>query len=220
MADNNVRSKTDTTDQDLEEARKHVVESPEVLNETLLIEKAKKRDTSAFSVLVKRYQERMLHTAYSFMGNREDAREMAQDAFVKAYDSLAGFKGDSKFSTWLYRILANVCKDQLRKRTVRKNLAVRMRENDAEEKIRAEDKVASHYPDARGQMLNQELGSAIREAVEILPPQQRNAFTLRYLEGFSMAEIAETLKLSEGAVKAHLWQAAQKMQKQLASYAK
>jgi RNA polymerase sigma-70 factor (ECF subfamily) len=197
-----------------------VPETAEVLNESLLIEKAKKRDTAAFSALVKRHQERALHVAYSFLGNREDARDAAQEAFVKAYESLSSFKGGSQFSTWLHRILVNVCKDTLRKKIVRKNLAVTRREPDEdEEKTRAEDKVASHYPSARDQMVSRELGGAIREAMETLPPQQRSAFALRYLEGLSLAEIAETLKLSEGAVKAHVWQAAQKMQKLLSSYA-
>lgn len=189
-------------------------------NELLLIEKAKARDTYAFSVLVKRHQEKALHVAYSFLGNREDAREAAQDAFVKAYDSLQSFKGGSQFSTWIYRILVNQCKDYLRKKKVRRNLTVTMREPEEEERTRAEDKVPSHYADARAEMMNREMGSTIREAMETLPAQQRSAFALRYLEGFSMAEIADTLKISEGAVKAHLWQAAQKMQKQLASYAK
>lgn len=200
------------------EVEEHVTDAADSRNETLWIEKAKARDVAAFSGLVKRYEERMLHVAYSFLGNREDARDLAQEAFIKAYDALPGFKGGSRFSTWLYRILANLCKDHLRKKSVRRHLAFVPRESE-EEESRPEDKVPSPYTDARGELMNQELGAAIREAMETLPVQQKSAFALRYLEGLSLAEIAEALKLSEGAVKAHLWQAAQKMQKRLAAYA-
>jgi RNA polymerase sigma-70 factor (ECF subfamily) len=186
-------------------------------NETLLIEKARAKDLRAFSELVMLYQEKMLHVAYSFVGNREDARDLAQETFVKAYGALKDFKGDSRFSTWLYRILANTCKDFLRKKSVRWNLFAAPLEEEPDQP-RAEDRIASTAADARDFIERQEMDTAIREALETLPVQQKTVFAMRYLEGLSLAEIAEAMNLSEGAVKAHLWQAGQKMQKRLVQY--
>lgn len=190
------------------------------MDEKELIEKAKEKDMAAFSELVKQHQEKMLHAAYSFLGNREDARDIAQEMFVKAYHSLSGFKGNSAFSTWLYRILANQCKDFLRKKNVRKNLSVSIkREEEEMNAVLPEENIPSAQLDALEQLESREMGNLIQEAVETLPFQQKSVFTLRYMEGMSLQEIADSLELSEGAVKAHLWQASQKMQKRLAAFA-
>lgn len=190
------------------------------MDEKELIEKAKAQDRAAFSELVKRHQEKMLHAAYSFLGNREDASDAAQEMFVKAYHSLPGFKGNSSFSTWLYRILANQCKDFLRKKNVRKNLSVSLRRDEEDTNaVLPEEKIPSAQLDALEQLESREMGSLIQEAVGTLPFQQKSVFTLRYMEGLSLQEIADSLELSEGAVKAHLWQASQKMQKRLVAFA-
>lgn len=190
------------------------------MDEKQLIEKAKGGDPAAFSELVKKHQEKMLHAAYSFLGNKEDARDIAQELFVKAYHSLPGFKGNSAFSTWLYRILANLCKDFLRKKNVRKNLSVTLKRDEEDTNASLpEDNIPSAQRDALEQLESREMGALIQEAVETLPFQQKSVFTLRYMEGLSLQEIAESLELSEGAVKAHLWQASQKMQKRLAAFA-
>lgn len=178
-------------------------------HEALCIEKAKSGHTEAFSILVKRYQERVLHTAHSFLGNREEAKDAAQESFVKAYQALKKFKGESKFSTWLYRITANHCKDMLRQRTRRQYEPL---ESEATE----EEKFASPQAGPRQNLISRELGEMIYGHLDQLPDQQRTVFTLRYLEGLHLEEIAEILSLTTGAVKAHLWQAGQKMKKNLA----
>ena len=88
-----------------------------------LIEEAKKGNLSAFSSLVKSHQEKSVRVAYSVLGNWEDARDVAQEAFVKAHDNLKKFEGKSGFSTWLYRIVVNLCKDQIRKKSTAKRFA-------------------------------------------------------------------------------------------------
>src|SRR3989338_8475655 len=93
-----------------------------VKNENELIQQARSGDIKSFSALVEIYQERAVHIAYSFLGNFEDARDIAQEAFVKAYESLQSFKAESKFYTWFYRILVNACKDFLRKKRTRWSL--------------------------------------------------------------------------------------------------
>ncbi len=180
--------------------------------EVLLVHQAQSGDIRSFSALVEIYQERAVHIAYSFLGNFEDARDIAQEAFVKAYESLQSFKAECRFYTWFYRILVNHCKDFLRKKKVRQHISFWFHQDHKDE----EDpmaKIADHAKDALEQLENRELGCEISKALEKLPDQQRVSFSLRYLEGFSIEEIAESMGLSAGAVKAHLWQAGQKMRK-------
>lgn len=182
-----------------------------------LIEKARSGDVRAFSDLVKIHQERSIRTAFSFLGNWEDARDVAQESFVKAYQNLPHFKGGSKFSTWLYRILMNSCKDFLRKRkTRRQSQFVTGIQNEDGNSTSPFDSVASSERSALNLVMDQEITGAVYQALETLPFRQRSAFTLRYLENMSLHEIAESMALSEGAVKAHLWQAGRKMKESLA----
>jgi len=190
-----------------------------IFNEAALVLKAKAGDLKAFSALVECYQERAVATAYSFVENFEDARDLAQEAFVKAHEKIASFRTESRFYTWFYRILANLCKDFLRKKKVRRYISFftgqDLRGEGVEETTA---RVVSPAKNAGEMLINEELGDKILKATAALPIQQKNVFTLRYLEEFSLAEIAETLHLSEGAVKAHLWQAGQKIKKSLGDY--
>ncbi len=185
-----------------------------ISNEEVLIDQARGGDTRAFSALVGMYQERAVRTAYSFVGNFEDARDIAQEAFVKAYENLDKFKEESRFYTWFYRILANACKDHLRKKNVRKHLSFWTGRIDDDEPDPALN-LPSTAKNAPEELINRELGEHIYKAMDKLPFQQRHAFVLRYLEGLSLEEIAEKMGLSLGAVKATLWQAGQKMKKSL-----
>lgn len=175
--------------------------------------KARQGDAQAFSRLVEIYEEKAIHTAYAFLGNMEDARDAAQESFVKAYRSLGSFKGQSQFSTWLIRIVINQCKDALRKRKSR-GFFLFLKPADEDDKDPIES-AESKAPDSRRQLMDREIEQQVRQALETLPFQQKSVFTLRYLEGMSLEEIAETLNVSTGAVKAHLWQAGQKMKKNL-----
>ena len=189
-----------------------------VKNEVLLVQQAQSGDLRAFSALVELYQERAVHIAYSFLGNFEDARDMAQEAFVKAYENLDSFKEESRFYTWFYRILVNTCKDFLRKKKVRRHLSFWLNRDGAGEEIDPVMNVETHAKNAAQELVNKELGSAITGALDRLPFQQRTAFSLRYLEGLSLEEVSESMEISVGAVKATLWQAGQKMQKFLAEF--
>lgn len=185
--------------------------------EALLVQQARGGDIRSFSALVEIHQERAVHIAYSFLGNFEDARDIAQEAFVKAYQSLENFKAESKFYTWFYRILVNACKDFLRKKKVRHHLSFWPRQDKEDEKDPLEN-ITDRARDASEELVNRELGNEIFLALDRLPPQQRSTFSLRYLDGMSLEEISENMGLSMGAVKANLWQAGQKMQKSLSSF--
>ena len=186
--------------------------------EAEIVRQARGGDLRAFTVLVEFYQERAIHVAYSFTGNFEDARDLAQEAFVKAYENLGKFKAESRFYTWFYRILANGCKDHLRKKKVRAAISFGLRRDEENREDSFEDRIADSSRNAKEEILNRELGQELYKALEKLPFRQKSAFTLRYLEGMSLEEAGEAMQVSVGAVKAHLWQALQKMKKILGPY--
>jgi RNA polymerase sigma-70 factor (ECF subfamily) len=191
---------------------------PTTVNESSLVLQAQRGDLKSFSALVEIYQGRAVTVAYSFLGNFEDARDLAQEAFIKAHEKLSSFKAESRFYTWFYRILANLCKDFLRKKKVRKAISFFAGGRDEEDGEDMFARVPSPAKNAGAILVNEELGEKIFRAMDRLPFQQKSVFALRYLDGLSMAEIAESLNISEGAVKAHLWQAGQKMKKSLGAY--
>ena len=178
------------------------VANVDLLKETELIEKARSGDTESFSALVELHQERAIHAANALVGNLEDARDLAQEAFVKAYENLDRFESKSRFYTWLYRILANTCKDFLRKKKLRRTFSFWFGNEDIPDRSR----------NAAEDLENRELGFTVQNALATLPFRQKLVFTLRYMEGLTLDDIASSLDITVGAVKANLWQAGQKMQ--------
>lgn len=181
------------------------------------IEKARRGDLEAFSALVHLHREKAIYTAYFILGNWEDARDAAQEAFVKAWNHIFSFKGGSLFSTWFYRILINACKDEIRKKKTR--FLFFKTENEGEN-VAADtlEQIPSSSESALNLILNQETKTVVLNSIQKLPLGQRTVFSLRYLESLSLEEIAEVENLSVGAVKAHLWQGGQKVKKDLAAY--
>jgi RNA polymerase sigma-70 factor (ECF subfamily) len=166
-----------------------------------------KREPGAFDLLVERYQERAYRIAWSIVRDREDARDCAQEAFIKLHDAADSFAGQAKFSTWFYRILVNCCLDSRRRgRGWRRLLVWR----DADDADRADDLVERQPapPDDPGERMDEDQQmSRIWEAVETLSPQQRAAVTLQYREGLATKEIASVLNTSEATVRVHLHRA-------------
>ena len=189
------------------------------VNPGILLARAQSGDAQAFSSLVGLYEEKAIHTACALLGNMEDARDAAQEAFVKAYQGLKSFKGSSQFSTWLTRIVINQCKDMMRKKKNMKFFTFFSREEDEKDEMDPMDRLASPQPDSRKAAMDREIEEQVRKSLEKLPVQQKTIFALRYLEGMSLEEIAEAMSLTTGAIKAHLWQAGQKMKKHLAHLA-
>ena len=181
------------------------------IQELELIEKARSGDTESFSALVELHQERAIHAANALVGNFEDARDLAQEAFVKAYENLDRFESKSRFYTWLYRILANTCKDFLRKRKLRRSFSFWFGKEE-DESLDPISRVADGSKNAVEMLENRELGFAVQNAVNTLPFRQKLVFTLRYIEGLSLEDISDSMNITIGAVKANLWQAGQKMQ--------
>lgn len=165
------------------------------------------RESGAFDLLVERYEERAYRIAWSIVRDREDAKDCAQEAFIKLHDAAHSFAGQAKFSTWFYRILVNCCLDSRRRgRGWRRLLVWR----DAEDEESAGDLVERQPapPDDPGERMDEDdQMSRIWEAVKTLSPQQRAAVTLQYREGLATKEIASVLNTSEATVRVHLHRA-------------
>ncbi len=189
-------------------------------NEQELVEASRNGDPEAFGALVKLYMPRALAFARQMTGNADDAQDLAQDAFVKAYRALNSFKGGSSFYTWFVRILSNVCLDFLRKRTFIKKLfffAAPEEEDDGHDAVdQAPDCSRSIKPDMP--LEQKELRAALRKALLSLPPRQRVVFLMKHEEDLKLTEIATALRISEGAVKAHLFRAVETLKKSMKGY--
>lgn len=170
-----------------------------------LVSRAKKGNVPAFEELVRRYRNDVFALAYHYVRNREDAWDMAQEVFVKAYKGLQRFRGDAAIKTWLLRITANRCKDHFKKRRL-KTVAL--------EDI-VEEKKAGPAPRPDEVLEARELGHAISAALETLPEKHRRAFVLREFEGLSYGEMAEVMGCSLGTVMSRLHHARKKLQKAL-----
>ena len=165
-------------------------------------------DVNAYEALVKEYEKNVYNLALRMTGNSEDAADMAQEAFIKAYNSLTAFRGDSKFSVWLYRIVSNVCLDFLRSRS-RKQTVSLSTENDDGEEVELDIADETHSPE---QLLDRSLTrDAVRRGLAALPPDQREILLLREIQGLSYEEIADVLGLEAGTVKSRIFRARKKL---------
>ena len=177
-----------------------------------LVLRTKRGDRSAFEILVSRYQDRAYNVAYQILRHHEDALDVAQEAFARAYVSIARFQGKAGFYTWLYRILVNLAIDQTRVRE-RQNPISR---DDPERGVALREMT----PDPAGSLETKELRQQIVRAVACLPADQRAALTLREIDGLSYQEIARIMNCSIGTVMSRLYAARQKLQQLLGYYAK
>jgi RNA polymerase sigma-70 factor, ECF subfamily len=166
-------------------------------DEAGLIERAKRGDTKAFGILVERYQRRVVGVAMAVVHNHEDALELAQEAFVRALENIGKFESRSSFSTWLYRIAANIAIDF--RRSERRHPTMRGEEAESELE-RLPSKLGDSYREAQ----RSEMSQRIREALEQLTPEHRAAILLREVQGLSYDEISDVLQCPRGTVMSRL----------------
>lgn len=188
--------------------------SPE--RDQFLVERAQRGDKDAFRQLVVAYQERLFTVVRGMVRNQEDAQDITQDVFIKAYASIGSFQGQSSFYTWLYRIAVNMTIDYRRRKG-------RRQESSFDEKIDPDAAEGAELPDARvlspqRAYLDKELGGKIRQAMESLPEDQRTAIVLRELEGLSYKEIADMMECSQGTVMSRLFYGRKKLQEILKDF--
>ncbi len=180
-----------------------------------LVEQAQKGDSAVFDLLVSRYRGRIFAMIYNMVHNEQDAWDLAQDSFVKAWKSIARFGGRSSFYTWLYRIVMNVTIDALRKKQVKGggpefDDAIQLKEIDPASRT-------VPHPDAlpHERMEQKEIRSRIDAAIAELSPEHRAVILMKEIEGMQYHEIAESLGCSIGTVMSRLFYARKKLQSQL-----
>jgi len=164
-----------------------------------LIERAKAGDRAAFDQLMICYQRRVVSTAWRMLGNREDARDAAQEAFLRVYQHLGGFREDQEFAAWLYRIVINVCHDLARKRGRADQFASLESTSEADyiRSLASED-------DIEAEAIRAEEHSMVAPALRTLSKKERAAIVLRDLEGLSTEEVARALGSSQTTVRSQI----------------
>jgi RNA polymerase sigma-70 factor (ECF subfamily) len=185
------------------------------LDERLLVEQLKKGDEAAFKTIVETWQNMVYNTALGIVQNAEDAEDIAQDVFVQVYQSVSSFKGESKFSTWLYRITITKSLDHERRKKRKKRFAF------VRSLIGEQNEVLVNPPDFRhpGVTLeNKENASVLFGAIAELPENQRIAFTLNKVEGLSYQEVSEVMKTSVSSVESLMHRAKNNLKKKLEDY--
>lgn len=188
------------------------------MDESALIRAAQAGDQDAFAQLVRAYDQSVLRLAMNLLRSQEDAQDVYQEAFLRVYRNLQSFRFDCSFHTWLYRIVTNLCLDQLRKRKVRKEEPTVIITADGP--LDRVDTVSEPRPDGdpARHLFSGQLRKKIKEVLGGLTPRERMVFELRHYQGLRLRNIGEILGTSEEAAKNCLFRANQKMRLALGDF--
>lgn len=180
------------------------------MTEQELVTRAKAGDDEAFAQLMRDNEKRIYNLTLRMTGNPEDAMDLAQETFLNAWRGLKFFKGDSAFSTWVYRLASNACIDHLRRQKRRQDISAPMPVND-------EDDSVPDIPDERflpeQELDRQELRRAVAKGLEQLSDEHRQVLVMREINGLSYQEIGDILDLEEGTVKSRIARARNSLRK-------
>ena len=183
-----------------------------VIEEIRYVKRAARGDPGAFEELVNRYQGPIYNLCFRMVGNAEDAADMTQEAFIKAWKNLDSFQFEAAFSTWLYRLASNCCLDFLRSKKRRPTISlVTTNDEDEEQTVDVED----NAPGPEEQLLSGEDREILRKALAEIDLEQRQILTLRVVNDLSYGEIAEILGIKEGTVKSRLSRARENLRKKV-----
>jgi RNA polymerase sigma-70 factor (ECF subfamily) len=173
-----------------------------------LVEACQAGEASAFDVLVARWEDRIRGAAFRFLGSEEEARDVAQEAFLKAYRALDGFKREARFSSWLYQIATNLCRDRLRRRKTRATVSLEALEETGPTMVETR-------PSAHERLLERDLARAVRRAIQTLPEEQREVVILKEYQELTFLEIAQALDVPVSTVKTRLYRGLGQLRLQL-----
>ena len=185
-----------------------------MINETELIAQLKQGDETAFKTIVEQWKDMVYNTILGIVQNETEAEDLAQDVFIKVFEKISTFKGDSKFSTWLYRIATTTALDHLRSKKRKKRFGFLQSlggGNDEKESI-----PDFHHPGVS--LDNKERAAVLFKAIESLPENQKTAYTLHKLEGLSYRDVSEVLNTTVSAVESLMSRANQNLRKELEEY--
>jgi RNA polymerase sigma-70 factor (ECF subfamily) len=194
-----------------------LMESITPIRDCSLVREAQRGNQAAFAKLVHTYDHTVLRLALRLTGSQSDAQDIHQETFLKVYKKLGDFRFECSFSTWVYRIVTNICLDHLRRNRARKN--------GGGLEISGED-LLDQLPDDRPgnnpeqQLLDRELGAQILRALERLTPHERMVFDLRHFQGLKLESVSEIVNASEGSIKMTFFRATRKLRLHLGKYAR
>jgi RNA polymerase sigma-70 factor (ECF subfamily) len=166
-------------------------------------------DRSAFDLLVLRWDRKIQGAIYRMIGSEEEARDLSQEAFLKAYRGLPAFKGEARFSSWLYQIALNLCRDRMRRRRGRLMVSLDALEADGQAPVLREEATAHDRVESQDQ------ADRVKAAVLALPEEQREVIVLKEYEDLTFQEIAGLLDLPVSTVKTRLYRGLDKMRERL-----
>jgi RNA polymerase sigma-70 factor (ECF subfamily) len=186
------------------------------MKDTELFLKFKNGDKTAFRKLVEKYQSSVINTCYRFLRNKQEAEETAQEVFLKVYLSLESYKPQANFSTWLFKIVVNLCLNKLRDK--RKKGFFKKDFSNREPISEDQDVPAPKENQPDYTFEQKELKKIIKEAIDSLPEKQRNVILLSQYEGFSYQEMAKILDCSVSAIESRLFRGKENLKKKLKSF--
>ena len=192
--------------------------APAPTEEQVLVRRAQRGDLAAYDELIRRYQERIYATVYHMTSNHEDANDLAQDAFIKAFQALKSFKGGSSFYTWIYRIAVNKTINFLKQRKNRSHMSLDDLDFNAEHDPDLVALVSDKTPRREAGLA--ELQEKLNAAMQKLSEPHRLVITLHDVQGMAHEEIAQIMDCNVGTVRSRLFYARQQMQAELSDYLK
>jgi RNA polymerase sigma-70 factor (ECF subfamily) len=199
-------------------AQKPVSPKPGLADETALIKAAQAGDQDAFGQLVRAYDQSVLRLAMNLLRSPDDAQDIYQEAFMRVYKNLHTFRFDCSFQTWLYRIVTNLCLDQLRRRKVRKEepTVIATSEGTIDRAETAPEPRADSDPQRH--LFSGQIRRKVKEVLNGLTPRERMVFEMRHYQGLRLRHIGEILGTTEEAAKNCLFRANQKMRAALGDF--
>ena len=191
------------------------MESTGTIQDHSLVRAAQAGNQAAFEQLVYAHDQAVLRLAFRITGSHNDAQDIHQEAFIKVYKKLGGFRFECTLSTWIYRIVTNVCLDHLRRN--------RSRGEDSTTEVKLENLInqvsdGRPFNNPEQQLLRRELGAQISRALRRLTPRERMVFELKHFQGMKLRTVSEILNCSEPAIKTSLFRATKKLRSHLTMY--
>jgi len=185
-------------------------------DEELLIRKAQRGNLKAFEDLVKSYDEKIMRMIFNMVNDVEDTRDIYQEVFLKAYQSIAKFRFASEFYTWLYRIAVNTCINFRKRKTIIQHDSLDNYLDANNDNWQIHKTSENRNPEEL--LINKELSEQIQKSIDGLSAKQKSVFVLKHYQGYKLSEIAVIMNCSEGTIKNYMFRAVQKLKSSLQEY--